>query len=125
MEWFNPQWTWDQMSSVLITVIFGGLLTGLIASVRKLTKEIKKFINRQDVIDEAVRNIIKTLIVVIHDDASERGYIGRYKLEVSERLFSSYEQLEGNSYVNDLMEDLRKLPHGKRKRSNNKKKGNK
>lgn len=117
MEWFNAQWVWDNMSSILITVLFGGLLTWIGVSVRKLIKEVKTFIESVDILKEAVRNIIKTLIVIIHDDAMDKGYIGRYKLEVSERLYASYDKLDGNSYVEDLMEDLRKLPHGKRKAS--------
>lgn len=115
MEWFNPQWVWDNMSSILITMIFGGLLTWIGVSVRNLVKEVKGFIDSIDILKEAVRNIIKTLIVIIHDDATDKGYIGRYKLDVTERLFHSYERLEGNTYVEDLMNDLRKLPYGKRK----------
>ena len=112
--WIDPQWAWAQICAILIALGVGGFMTFVIKSFSNLKKKIDGFINMQDTQSEAIRNIIKTLIVIIHDKATEDKYIGRYKLEVSERLFDSYKKLNGNTYVADLMSDIRELPHGKR-----------
>jgi hypothetical protein len=40
----------------------------------------------------------------------QKGWVDDYSLDCVERRYAHYEQEGGNSFVEDLMKDLRKLP---------------
>lgn len=114
IDWFNPDWIWAQISIVLIAAIVGGVVHFIAKSFKGIMASINEFKEKQEIQSEAIRNIIKTMIVDKHEEAEDKGFISNYKLECSERMFDSYGKLNGNSYVEDLVEDLGSLPHTKK-----------
>ena len=94
-------------------------MTGIVFSVVRYFKNLKhkvdKFISTQEIQSEAIRNIIKAMIVDKDEEARDKGYMPNTKLETTERLNDSYERLEGNSYIEDVMARLRKVKPRNRK----------
>jgi hypothetical protein len=58
----------------------------------------------------AAQKQIKYTLTRLHRESVQRGHITRYELECAEDLFAQYIELEGNSFVGEIMKDLRKLP---------------
>lgn len=57
------------------------------------------------------KDAIKSFIVKEHHHFVEIGWIDDFSLDTIEKRYSHYVEEGGNSYVSDLMEDLRKLPN--------------
>lgn len=56
------------------------------------------------------KNDIKTWIVAKHRQLMLQQWVDAYDLDCIERRFADYSQEGGNSYVEDLIIDIRKLP---------------
>lgn len=64
-----------------------------------------------DLLIDSDKNDIKTWITEKHHYfCYEKGWIDDYSLEGIERRYTNYKQEHGNSYIGDLMKDLRQLP---------------
>ena len=59
----------------------------------------------------SIRNIIKAQIVREYNYFIRTGWIDIYSLDCVERLYQSYTELEGNTYISDLINKLRELPN--------------
>ena len=86
------------LPSVIATVTLG--LVAFIA------KSLKTLMGEHKALMEAERNDIKAQIVAIYERAKERGYVTPMELDTANRLYDSYEDLNGNSYIGAIMHDL-------------------
>lgn len=57
-----------------------------------------------------VQAIIRQNIIDVHAGYTERGNIPFYALESCEKLYEAYKLSGGNSFVHELMKDIRELP---------------
>lgn len=64
-----------------------------------------------DIMSISIRNIIKTHIVREYNYFTRLGWIDIYSLDCVERLYQSYSELDGNTYICDLVSKLRDLPN--------------
>ena len=56
------------------------------------------------------KNDIKAWITEKYHEVMKKGWVDDYELDCLEKRFADYRQEGGNSYIEDLMEDIRKLP---------------
>lgn len=84
---------------------------------QEVTKELKTIRqensalkNKLDILFESDKDDIRAWITQQHHYFMSIGCIDDYSLDCLERRFKHYQQEGGNSYIEDLMKDLRKLP---------------
>lgn len=84
---------------------YDDLLTNLTSSVDELRKETQLLISSD-------KDAIKAFITEKHHYfCYTQKWIDDYSLDVLERRYEHYVDEQGNSFVKDLMEELRDLPH--------------
>lgn len=57
------------------------------------------------------KDAIKAWITRCHHELIKQGWVDDYMLECIEARFGHYQQENGNSFVEDLMKEIRALPH--------------
>lgn len=73
-------------------------------------EEIRDIKNQVEMLITANKNDIKAWIIEKYHQVMKQGWVNDYDLDLLERRYLDYKQAGGNSYVEDLMEDIRKLP---------------
>ena len=73
-------------------------------------EEIRDIKNQVEMLVTANKNDIKAWIIDKYHQVMKQGWINDYDLDLLERRYLDYKQAGGNSYIEDLMEDIRKLP---------------
>ena len=77
----------------------------------KVNERINKICDLVDMLVESDKESIKAYITERHHFfVQERKWIDYHSMDCLERRFSIYEREHGNSFVEDLMNDLRQLP---------------
>ena len=80
-------------------------------TINNLKKDVEKIQKSIDTLIESDKENIKAWITEKqHYYCYEKKYIDDYTLDCLERRFSRYEEEGGNSFVHNLMDDLRDLP---------------
>lgn len=86
-------------------------LNNLVETQQKNTATVNKMKEKIDMLTESDRDDIKSSIVEkYHHFVEEEEWIDDYSLDCIEKRYTHYEQEGGNSFVRDLMEELRALP---------------
>lgn len=86
-------------------------------SSKQLTIE-TKIEEQQDILDlliDSDKDQIKSAIVKDYHRFMEKGWIDDFSMDALEKCFTHYRDEGGNTYVCDLMKDLRTLPHHPKK----------
>ena len=77
----------------------------------KVNERIDKICDLVDMLVESDKESIKAYITERHHFfVQERKWIDYHSMDCLERIFAIYEREHGNSFVEDLMNDLRQLP---------------
>lgn len=79
--------------------------------ISELEKNQTKLNTSVDLMMTSIRNIIKAQIVREYNYFIHMGCIDIYSLDCVERLYQSYTDLDGNTYISDLINKLRELPN--------------
>lgn len=92
----------------------------------KVNEQLNKIIKSQEELNETVGKISKQVNILLNSDKDDikawltekhhyfcykLGYIDDFNLDCIEKRYSHYKEENGNSFIADLMEDIRKLPH--------------
>jgi hypothetical protein len=76
-----------------------------------MTKQLQDMSSTIEILKGSDKEDIKAFITEKHHYfCYQKGYIDDYSLDVLERRFKYYKEEEGNSFAEDLMEDIRRLP---------------
>ena len=73
----------------------------------------EKFVDLNQKLDKLLASDIaahKSWFSRMHEETTKRGFISRYDLESVEARFAIYVEEGGNSFVQDLVEEMRRLP---------------
>lgn len=74
----------------------------------------EKIEEQQDFLDllmDSDKDQLKSLIVNRYHHFIAQGWIDDFSMDSLEKCFQHYQDEGGNSYIHDLMNDLRRLPH--------------
>ena len=80
------------------------------ASQKKTEEDIKKVFKTLDLLLESDKDDIKGYIVEKYYEFHAKGYIDGYSLDCLERKYKTYSREGGNTYIANLMEEIRGLP---------------
>lgn len=87
-------------------------LESLDAKVDDLAKKTEEQEERLKLLTESDKDQLKSFIVKeYHFFCDTKGWIDDFSIDTIEKCYSHYKDEGGNSYVADLMTELRKLPH--------------
>lgn len=89
--------------SILCSAIVLVLTTVWTYMTRKVSKTLGDFKKEHSVLLRSQRHQIKATIVHMYENAMNRGYITPMELDTMNRLYESYEALEGNTYIKAIV----------------------
>lgn len=99
-------------------------MSGLEQRIEKAEKEFQTFLKQQSEINDNLSALVKKVNILLESDKEDikayvtekhhfyihRGWIDDFTLECIEKRFQCYKEEDGNSFVENLVNDLRKLP---------------
>ena len=91
---------------VILTIV-GFLITGLLGY---LSARVKGFKQKDKVQEEALKCLLRSAITSKYYVYSEMGVIPVYEKENLTYMFEQYKLMGGNSYINNLMQEINDLP---------------
>ncbi len=78
-----------------------GAMMAIISLVVFITKPLKAFLKAQEIQSEAIRNILRQLIINMTDEILDKDEITREQVYCLRKLNDNYKALEGNSTVDE------------------------
>lgn len=92
----------------LVVTICGGLgtIAALAGAVIKLIKTVSR---QQEQLREGMRCLLRSQILVIYYSCKDKGTIRQYQRENADALDAAYVALGGNSFIEDVYEEIREL----------------
>lgn len=97
----------DEIILKVVLTIVGFLVTGLLGY---LTAKLKDYKKRDKTQEEALKCLLRSSITSKYYVYSELGEIPYYEKENINYLFKQYKAMDGNSYVEEIVIELNKLP---------------
>lgn len=99
-------------------------MSGLEQRIEKTEKEFQTFLKQQSEINDNLSALVKKVNILLESDKEDikayvtekhhfyihQGWIDDFTLECIEKRFQCYKEEDGNSFVENLVNDLRKLP---------------
>lgn len=87
-------------------------INSVLASQQAMLEEINQIKSTLNLLVESDRDSIKSFITKEYKQyVEEQGWIDEYSLEILEKRFHTYELEGGNSFILQLMSEIRALPH--------------
>ena len=87
-------------------------INSVLASQQAMLEEINQIKSTLNLLVESDRDSIKSFITKEYKQyVGEQGWIDEYSLEILEKRFHTYELEGGNSFILQLMSEIRALPH--------------
>lgn len=88
-----------------------GTLSKIIESQEQLSKEIKKMNDTVEILIHSDKDDIKSFVTKEYHHFMAQGWIDDYSLDCIEKRYTHYVDEGGNSFIGQLMTEIRKLPH--------------
>lgn len=98
------------LGAVIASITSTALITFLGILLRTGYKKGKELKASLDCIIDSQKAQQKYVIEKIHSKATKRGYITNTKLAVAEDNYKHYHAMKGNSYIDDIIKEIRSLP---------------
>ena len=86
-------------------------LSKIIESQEQLSKEIKKINDTVEILIHSDKDDIKSFVTKEYHYFIAKGWIDDYSLDCIEKRYKHYVDEGGNSFIGQLMTEIRKLPH--------------
>ena len=87
------------------------------AKIDNLTELVEKQVEQNDIINAelqkqsmALQASLRNSILVIYNDSIAKGHMTMFEKQNLSKLFSEYKNLQGNSFICDLVAELNELP---------------
>jgi hypothetical protein len=106
----------DNIGLMELAGIAGAIMAvvGLGAWLKKVAdstiKPIREMSAKLDKHNNALRSVLKNSITRTHREFTADGKIGRYTLQSALEMHEQYKALGGNSFVDEIVDELKKLP---------------
>lgn len=94
------------ITKVILTAV-GFIVTGLLGY---LTAKVKLYRQKDKIQEEALKCLLRSAITSKYYVYSEMGCIPVYEKENIIYMYEQYKIMGGNSYINNIMKEINKLP---------------
>ena len=98
---------WNEIISKTILTIVGFIITGLLGY---LVANVKRYRQKDKNQEEALKCLLRSAITSKYYVYSELKEIPQYEKENLVYMFEQYQKMGGNSYINQIMEEIVALP---------------
>lgn len=96
----------NQIVGTIITFVVSGILG-------YLAKTVSSYKNRDNTQEEALKCLLRSAITSKYYVYNEIGKIPQYEKENVNYMFEQYKKMNGNSYVEQIVNEINKLPISK------------
>lgn len=100
----------DWISKYWVEWLFGLMATGIVAYIRKLSKQVKQERAEQKALRDGMRSLLRRQIVADCEHAITEGFCGVATKDTIEDMHNSYHALGGNGVVTRLKVQTMNLP---------------
>lgn len=80
----------------------------------RIEKSISQLDKKLNILIASDKDDIKAWITAQHHHFMEKGYIDYYSLDCISRRYEDYKREDGNTFIDDLMEEINSLPKDKK-----------
>ena len=80
----------------------------------KQNENIEKILHQQNLLMDADKDILRSMITSKYYEAKERNYFPQYERECLTLIYRDYKTLNGNNFIDLLYEELLSLPQEKK-----------
>lgn len=87
------------------------IINNLLADQKRLANDLEVLTKKVDILVASDKEAIKAFITREHHAYYAQGWVDDYSLECCERLFAHYKEEGGNSFIENFMKEMRKLPN--------------
>lgn len=101
VEWLFKYW---------LEVLFGGVLTALGVIARNLNKKLKKEQERNQAIENGVRDMLRLTILDNYEKCKTAGVISVSRKEAIDSAYNSYHLLGGNGVITQVHKEIMEMP---------------
>ena len=101
VEWLFKYW---------LEVLFGGVLTVVGIIDRNLNTKLKKEQERNQAIENGVRDMLRLTILDNYERCKQAGFISVARKEAVDSAYSSYHLLGGNGVITQVHKEIMEMP---------------
>ena len=101
---------WDFIAKYWLEVVFGLIVTALTAGVTKLNKRQKEEKERNQAIENGVRDILRMQILDTYERCKAAGTISVSRKDAIDSAYNSYHALGGNGTITQVHNELMGMP---------------
>ena len=101
LEWLIKYW---------LEVLFGGVLTALGVIARNLNKKLKKEQQRNEAIENGVRDMLRLTILDNYEKCKSAGVISVARKDAVDSAYRSYHLLGGNGVITQVHKEIMEMP---------------
>lgn len=101
---------WEFIAKYWLEFVFGLIVAGLSAGYAKISKRLKEEKQRNQAIENGVRDILRMQILDTYDKCRATGNISVSRKDAIDSAYGSYHALGGNGTITQVHTELMSLP---------------
>lgn len=101
---------WEWICKYWLEALFGLLLTGIGIAQRKLSKRMKDEKNRNQAIENGVRDMLRLTILDNYERCKTAGKISVSRKDAIDSAYKSYHALGGNGTITQIHNEIMEMP---------------
>ena len=101
---------WEWLIKYWLEVLFGGVLTVLGIIAKNLNKKLKKEQERNQAIENGVRDMLRLTILDNYERCKAQGVISVARKESVDSAYKSYHALGGNGVISQVHKEIMEMP---------------
>lgn len=101
---------WEWLIKYWLEVLFGLVTAGIGIAMRKLSKNLKQEKERNQAIEDGVRDILRMQILDTYEKCSAAGKISVSRKDAIDSAYRSYHKLGGNGVITQVHSEIMEMP---------------
>ena len=101
---------WEWLIKYWLEVLFGLVTAGIGIAMRKLSKNLKQEKERNQAIEDGVRDILRMQILDTYEKCSAAGKISVSRKDAIDSAYRSYHKLGGNGVITQVHTEIMEMP---------------
>ena len=101
---------WEWICKYWLEALFGLMLTGIGIAQRKLSKRMKDEKNRNQAIENGVRDMLRLTILDNYERCKTAGKISVSRKDAIDSAYKSYHALGGNGTITQIHNEIMEMP---------------
>ena len=104
------EWLGEFLAKYWLETLFAGVLAALSWIARNLSKKLKKEQERNEAIENGVRDMLRLTILDNYERCKQAGYISVSRKDALDSAYKSYHALGGNGTITQVHTEIMNMP---------------